>query len=339
MNLIDCTTIPEKLNDCTLGLKARPSGAIDPFDDYLRILWGLSRYQNSLTAAQILQIIDISKGDEETNLQRKELTDYLKDQSSNILPSDTDFYLFWHILKGHYISTLNKFGVGHAFKARYTCFDELDCQEASEAFSKMSQEIWAEIENAMDQPLVHGDLITDFILIPLCNFGTEITETCNIFKKTETQFEDQTCFTFDEGIKSQIGPENGLNLVLNLQMMPKEKPLELKLFLHEPGTVPDVLNLESSNEVLNENQWTKIGIGITSNEATDNFLAMSNEKRHCTFGQNETYQRTKCLVTLVHEYAMKFCNCSPRKFESQNYQKCNISGSHCFRNAIGQVCR
>ena len=115
--------------------------------------------------------------------------------------------------------------------------------------------------------------------------------------------------------------------------MPKEQPLELKLFLHEPGTTPDVLKLELSHEAIHENPWTKIGVSITSHEATDNFLAMGKKKRGCAKNIGEVIDRTKCLTNLVQEYAIGQCNCIPRNFENQGFLKCNMSGMYCFRNA------
>ena len=122
-------------------------------------------------------------------------------------------------------------------------------------------------------------------------------------------------------------------MVLNLQSIPKESPIDLKVFLHEPGTVPDVLNLESSHVDIHENGWTKIGISITSNEATENFNTMSNEKRGCLNNNPGDNNRTQCLIDQVHQQAMVQCNCTLRHFKSQGFPICTITGSYCFRNA------
>ena len=80
--------------------------------------------------------------------------------------------------------------------------------------------------------------------------------------------------------------EAKFQFVLNMrENMPKDKPLSLKVLLHEQGKIPDVLEIDSaSQEIYAEKDLTKIGITIDSNEVTDTFASMPFEKRNCLPG-------------------------------------------------------
>ena len=70
--------------------------------------------------------------------------------------------------------------------------------------------------------------------------------------------------------------------MLNIKNLPyQHKPISLKLFIHEPNTIPDVLDLESHHIELNREALTKIGVSILKNDETRNFQDMPFEKRKC----------------------------------------------------------
>ena len=54
MDLADCSSIPPTLSKCNLGLHSRPYGAIEAFDNYLRVLWGLQTYVTIVTRPKFL---------------------------------------------------------------------------------------------------------------------------------------------------------------------------------------------------------------------------------------------------------------------------------------------
>ena len=137
--------------------------------------------------------------------------------------------------------------------------------------------------------------------------------------------------------------ESGLHLILNIKDIPQDfhKDLELKLFLHESGSIPDVLTLDSNYIEIFPQQETKIGIdNIISNEASDNFNDMKFEKRNCLKAQERfNYSRTNCLIEEIYQHAQEICQCIPRTLKIKNeygYPKCNITGAYCFRNTVSK---
>ena len=327
LNLADCNEVSEE-NSCNLQLDPQ----YDKLAAFIHIFWALHRYQNGFFAAQILQYesYDFNRNSWLITQQRERLIEYLKTQSGSVSPN-VDLYVLWHIFHHFYVTNEveDSFAKMHGF-ANVHCFED-DCQDALEATDAIDDETKDKILNWMSQPKIHGDMHSDFVLIPQCSFGNDEQLThCDLFKESEIQYQDHTCFTYDQPQPSAVGRNNGLNLILNLKSIPHDQPSTLKLFVHQPGTIPDVLNLVSGFEEIRENSWTNIGISINSYETTDNFNDMSFQKRKCTLDQSN---RTQCLVNLVHHYAIQTCNCSP--FPSSNGSLvCDLKGSYCFRNAI-----
>ena len=229
------------------------------------------------------------------------------------------------------------------------CYGEENC-EAMVPFLEMNEELKNEVIELMDQPKIHGSMITDFILIPLCSFALNKLSECNLFKASTVKFQDYTCFTFDQSLQTQASKDNGLKLVLNLKNMPQgDTSLSLKMYIHEPGSIPDVLSLNSNYLTIRANKKTNIGVNIIKNDMTDNFNEMPFEKRQCItendiiqengydYGQ---YSSLHCLVNEIHKSAAKACNCLPSTFNSSiypEYPHCNMSGSYCFRKAISEA--
>ena len=212
----------------------------------------------------------------------------------------------WHIFNHFYVSKEDNFGKIHDFATKKSCFQD-NCQDSLEAFETIDEESKRNLQDLMkSQPKIHGDMHTDFVLIPQCSFGNVETLTdCTLFKESKFKYQDNTCYTFDQSEQSQVGRNNGLNLILNLKSIPKEEPSTLKLFVHQPGTAPDVLHLVSGFEEIRENSWTNIGIQITSYETTKNFEEMYFEKRKCLIPAHQN--RTECLANLVHNQALQKC--------------------------------
>lgn len=327
LKLADCTIVSPQ-NQCNLQL----SPDYDKLPAFIHIFWAVNRYQNNFYAGQILQYesYDFNRNPWVTTTQRERLIEYLKIQSGSA-SNDTDLYVLWHIFNNFYVPNEDNFAKMHSFANENSCFNAEDCEDTLEAIDDIDDETKDKIQNWMSQPKIHGDMSTDFVLVPQCSFGhDEQLTNCNLFKESNIKYLDNTCFTYDQPKQSQVGRNNGLNLILNLKSIPKDEPSTLKLFVHQPGSIPDVLNLVSGLEEIRENSWTNIGISINSYETTENFNGMSFRKRKCTLDHSN---RTECLVNLVHNYAIKTCNCSP--FPSSNGQSvCDLDGSYCFRNAI-----
>ena len=247
----------------------------------------------------------------------------------------TDVFSVWHYLHGFFIKNqgVGKYLVQSGDRLGIftnICTNREKCQDVGNLIEGFDEETFERLIDLLDQPKIHSKNDDDFSLVPLCSFGNDTLKKCHLFQKSKLIYQDNTCFTYDQPKQSQVGRNNGLNLILNLKSIPKDEPSTLKLFVHQPGSIPDVLNLVSGLEEIRENSWTNIGISINSYETTENFNGMSFRKRKCTLDHSN---RTECLVNLVHNYAIKTCNCSP--FPSSNGQSvCDLDGSYCFRNAI-----
>ena len=290
-------------------------------------------FDYSQTAAHILQYEsnDYSKSSWDLEKNRRELIAYLKKQSSE-LPSEIDIYLIWYIFNNFYESG-SQMGQLHKLVFGQSCYNATDCTEVLEAVNEINPELKSKLEILVDQPKIHGNMVTDYVLVPMCGFGSGQMSKCNQFEPNQFRYQDHQCFSYDQAIKAEVGEKQGFNFILNLKSMPKDEPLALKLFLHQPGSVPDVLGLEHRFEEIRENDWTRIGISITSNEATANFKSMSETKRNCSLSQNVS--RTQCLAELVHKYAKNQCKCDPKGFNGS--QICDIDGSYCFRKAVSKA--
>ena len=158
---------------------------------------------------------------------------------------------------------------------------------------------------------------------------------CSTFK-TKHQFQDSTCFTFND---STLESNSQFQFLLNLKNMAQDQPLQVKLFIHEPGTIPDALETETTGQDIHQDQEiTEVLIKGTSHEYTNSFEQMNIEKRHCLL-QNESigYDRINCLNQKIHQYAEKVCHCIPRLLKkSETLKICNFTGLLCFRKAILQ---
>ena len=212
--------------------------------------------------------------------------------------------------------------------------------QCESVFDNLNESMISKLEKLMDEPKIHGDSEKHFVLIPLCSFGDQTLKDCFLFKPSKLRFLDNVCYTFDANQIASIEPKFGLNLVLNINNLPQIEKPTLKMFVHEPGTSPDVYSIESSYEEINDFPLTtKVGIRLVDQElSTENFDEMSFEKRNCLLkGEKENYTRIDCLVNLIHEFATKQCNCKPRLLKlSLDYPFCNMNGSKCFREAIIQ---
>ena len=340
LKLFDCGQNLE--NHCTTGtlLDVDKGGGIEYLIGYF---WVIGHYFNEKSYLTYLTLwvfkyTDIS--------HQKELLDEMQ----NIASMDKiDLISLWHYIKGLYIEpegfgdTLIKIWERYPQNGSI-CIDAEHCKEVQEWIEEVNGNNVQRIIELIHQPKAHlTNSSEDFVLVPLCSFGTGTLQKCNLFKKAQMTYQDHTCYTFDEGLNVQPYVQNGLHLLLNLkQLMPSEQRLALKLFVHEHGTVPDVLGIDSTFEKIQSHSLIKVGVGLTSNGITNNFASMSFEKRKCLLeGERENYSRTRCMVEHIYELARHECGCEPilitSKINNQSRPHCSVNGSYCFRNAVEQA--
>ena len=254
-------------------------------------------------------------------------------------------FSMWHYLRGVYVDPDDEIFKG--LKSRDVPLSsfglclENDCGSVTESMSSMDEVEIKKYLQLIDQPKIHGGE-EDFVLVPLCSFGKEQLRECKDFKKANVSSQDDTCYTYEN--PSKVGYKQAkFQFVLNMrENMPKDDPLSLKVLLHEVGTIPDVLEIDSASQTIYaENDFTKIGVTIDSNEITDSFKDMGFEKRQCYLaGEMKNYSRINCLTKHAVQTAWKTCQCTPWTMgdlinDTKTY--CNVTGSICFRNSISKV--
>ena len=243
----------------------------------------------------------------------------------------------WHYLKGKYVQNQEENMAVMLLK-----WDLEFCTEDTQQYNCNLMNInQTEMENylkdLLGQPKAHGDDVEDFVLIPFCSFGSDPLKACSSFQKSKVAFQDDTCFTYEHPHETTY-KEAKFQFVLNMRdNMPKDdKPLSLKVLLHEQGTIPDVLEIDSaSQEIYAENDFTKIGITIDSNEVTGTFESMPFKKRNCYLTDEvANYSRMDCLTKHIFQEAWNVCHCTPwtmGELINDTADYCNITGAICFR--------
>ena len=242
----------------------------------------------------------------------------------------------WHYLKGKYVHPEENM----VKAAELVLFLNEFCTEVTKYkcnFMNINQTEMENYLNLIDQPKAHGDDVEDFVLIPFCSFGSDPLKACSSFQKSKVVFQDDTCFTYEHPNEITY-KEAKFQFLLNMRenMPHDDKPLSLKVLLHEQGTIPDVLEIDSaSQEIYAENDFTKIGITIDSNEVTGTFESMPFEKRNCYLTDEvPNYSRMDCLTRHIFQEAWNVCHCTPwtmGELINDTADYCNITGAICFR--------
>ena len=243
----------------------------------------------------------------------------------------------WHYLKGKYVDVPQEQNMAVLLSIWDLEFCTEDTQQYNCNLMNINQ---TEMENffkdLLGQPKAHGDDAEDFVLIPFCSFGSGPLKACSSFQKSKVAFQDDTCFTYEHPHETTY-KEAKFQFVLNMRdNMPKDdKPLSLKVLLHEQGTIPDVLEIDSaSQEIYAENDFTKIGITIDSNEVTGTFESMPFKKRNCYLTDEvANYSRMDCLTKHIFQEAWNVCHCTPwtmGELINDTADYCNITGAICF---------
>ena len=326
-------------------------GGPELFNDWVTRFWAYDKYWRS---DKILESI-IYKAFQEEDFYAQDFLSYF-DSNIYLFPSIIDVTLFpyylWHFMQGGPLSKHDQFAsVIHDKLARLSPLNKqaTKCLEGSDLNSQDCQSIYDFIEKQfnqstirlfetwMDQPKVHGNEYDDYVLVPLCSVGEERLSKCDLFKPSDLAVQDKKCFTYDMKQQANVGPTNGFSFLLNLQNIPHDKrdePLSVDLYLHDSGSYPDVFRVKTfPTRLLATEQVIKVGVRMTSQEVTQNFQAISMDKRNCKLSmKGDKYHRVNCVVDTIHDKAMEECGCIPRAMKPQSGQICDLKGAMCFRD-------
>ena len=188
-------------------------------------------------------------------------------------------------------------------------------------------------------PKIHGDYKSEYVLVPLCSFGTQEMENCTTFENADTFYKkDQICHTFNKNgtMKGQsIIPYTGLNFVVNYGFPVHGDIYPVTLVIHPPNVLPDLDNFQRTSITLPEQTQTYVGIEPTITNVTRGFAALSPNQTKC-FLDTDTYKlngykRINCKMEKALSSAKQKCGCVPWFFEiNENDTICNPDTLACF---------
>ena len=239
-------------------------------------------------------------------------------------------------------------GGAEAVKQRYqdntaqdTVFRRMESQESFSA-SNGNLKVLADL---FSKPDIHGNNQQDFVLVPLCSFGSKDMKSCHSFKPSYFDITGpKKCFTFNGNFSDhlkgeQLGPNLGLNFLLNYAI-PFEQGLEQKididLILHESGTTPDIHGRTNTFIKIKPGKHYIIDTDATLTDVTESFKMMDLDKRGCKVNEDNKYHEINCYFQQLIDYSIHQCQCVPWYMNNQNYsaQVCTSNGFTCFELTI-----
>ena len=317
-----CTSISCNMTENVEEICKDDTNCLEPltlsFMTQIMNIWTYIRFWNPQKLLELMVYEAFSRDNVKDNFR---ILGFLTGYGGLSLPLNIDmnhFYL-WHYFYAQSFSKDDK--LMGTVKEHFDTYNASKCFESSK---ENIEENCLNVEDIMksfnqsellDQPKVHGDVTNDYVLIPFCSLGREPLAHCQSFLPTKP-FQDEKCFTFSIGnMKSnKVGPSNGLNFVLNLDL-PEDEPLKVKLFLHVEGTYPDLKSIESPWLEISSGQLTRVGVKATLAESTQSFDSMSFTKRKCNL---DNHRMVNCIINSLEKKAKTVCDCLPSQL---NYER------------------
>ena len=154
-----------------------------------------------------------------------------------------------------------------------------------------------------DQPSVQGNNQKEYVLVPLCSFGSGEMKKCELLEKSKLNFDQHKCFTFNAtNLKGgKVEPENGFNFLASFRIpstfsaLLKKEINPLKLILHETDTLPDIHFRTNTFIEIKPGKHYIIRTEATLLEVTESFQKLPIEKRKCKLKENhKSYHQTDC---------------------------------------------
>ena len=192
------------------------------------------------------------------------------------------------------------------------------------------------------KPNIHGNNQQDFILVPICSFGTKVMKECSLFQPSNFDVAgSKKCFTFNENFLNplkgdRVGPDLGLNFLLSYRM-----PLEFRqtngidLILHEPGVAPDIHGRTNTFMKIEKGLQYSIGTEATLIEVTESFKQMDLSKRECIINGNDKYHEVNCYFEQMIDFSIEKCKCIPwymQTYQNESLKICTMDEFTCFES-------
>ena len=178
--------------------------------------------------------------------------------------------------------------------------------------------------------------------IPFCSYvsdGLELEE-CKLFQPMPIKMLREQCYTFQGNEKiPTLEPSGGLNSMINFDYpgsnYDRGKPA--RIFLHEPGTLPDTAHIRNTYSLVDSGTVTTIKIKPTVIDETDDFNAMPIEKRNCQFTENG-YTEVNCIIDKISLKAQQACGCLPW-YIGKTKNQCDPIATFCFNKRVQNLAK
>ena len=213
--------------------------------------------------------------------------------------------------------------------------------EVKDALNKLSKDEQNEIYQTLQSPKVHGDYLEEYVLVPLCSFGSKVLKKCDLFERQEKYYRNnEVCYTFNKKgnySANSLRKLHGLNFVVNLRLPgypgPGTKP---QVVVHSHNEIPDRGDFPAATHPILAISDSSLFIGVEASiiNVTSNFEKMGETKRNCylNIGKEAHYSRNKCQMMKAVELAESTCSCIPWFLKSNNSAVCDSNGLSCFYN-------
>ena len=202
---------------------------------------------------------------------------------------------------------------------------------------KTYQNLPQEVLKSFEAPKIHGNVEKEFVLIPLCNFGSPYLKPCTMFKKTKSFYSNgNLCYTFNFDGKvhggQSISPIEGLNFVVNMRL-PGDRELKPPLIVIHPNQIqPDLNIFPASTLRIKARTYMSIGIQVNIYNVSQSFVNLGDKVTKCHYEPN--YSEINCQMRQKINGAQEVCQCSPWYLKINGTSGCISDKLKCFNNYI-----
>ena len=124
----------------------------------------------------------------------------------------------WYYLNGIIVNDF----LDEYFTKSPSNYSNVELKQVKQLLSGLDEEEKYHFFEWILNPKPHGNIYEDYVLIPLCSFGTQTLTDCHLFEKSPKFYlDDKVCYTFQgnlQNVKTSIKPYHGLNIVVNFRM-------------------------------------------------------------------------------------------------------------------------
>ena len=186
----------------------------------------------------------------------------------------------------------------------------------------LDSNILQKLSNLFSKPSIHGNSQKDYVIMPLCSFGSDQMKPCSLFAASKFDFAKQRCFTFNGNYtnyrkSSGIALSKGLKMYLRFRtprdFWAKLSTNNFKLILHQPGAAVDLHYETDSYVKLEPGYYYVIRAEATAVDVTQSFKGLDVKKRKCQLHPKNglLYHQNNCYFDQMLAKTSEICGCIP----------------------------